>query len=330
MKVRELLYQVPIEDEGKNIRQIVKEQFGLVDHDISRAKYRQDGICLNGQRVFVNTQVACGDQVRIRIEDQPNGRIVPTPGPLTILYEDDDLIAVDKPAGIVVHPSHGHYRDSLGNYIAAYYEAKGEPHDIRTIGRLDMETSGVILYGKTRSAVYLLNQQHEKGLYGKTYLALFSGNISTPSGRFDGPIGRVPEVKLKRMVRPDGDEAHTFYEILENGPTCGLARVKITTGRTHQIRVHFANDGHPLLGDLLYGDAENDVDSLTAAHSALAGQEGIRRAALHCHEVHFRKPFTGEEIHLRSALPEDMAAYISKEMLEKIDQPSEYKFWDGK
>lgn len=291
---REISYTARPEDEGRLVRDILKTAFGLVAHDISRAKYRKDGIRLNGERVYVTEPLKNGDVLTVRLEDEAPKNTVPAEGPLDILYEDEDMIVLNKPAGIVVHPSHGHYKDSLGNFLAGYFEKKGECHDIRTIGRLDKDTSGVILYGKTRSAVYLMNRQNEEGLHFKTYLALAEGHFEEKCGRFDGPIGRVPNTKLLREVRDDGDEAHTFYEVLCEDEAVSLVKVRITTGRTHQIRVHFSHAGHPLLGDPLYGGSQNRM----------------MRAALHCYESTFKTVFTDKTVTLKAPVPDDMAACL--------------------
>ena len=330
-------------DEGRSVKDILKTRFGLVDHDISRAKYRKDGIRVNGARTYVTTLLEAGDVLTVRIDDEPAKEVAAGEGPLDILYEDEDLLAVNKPAGVVVHPSHGHYADSLGNDVAGYFLRHGETHDIRTIGRLDKDTSGIMLYGKTRSAVYLLNEQSRKGLFKKTYLALVSGQLTQKAGTFDGPIGRVPGEKLLREVRPDGDTAVTHYEVIaefrvssgepviaesgtpvgepviaESGATGGepvlsLVRVWLETGRTHQIRVHFSHAGHPLAGDRLYGGPE-----LMPEERSGAMPRPIDRACLHCYEVSFIKPFSDERIRFRAPLPDDMVSVIPDEVMKEI------------
>ena len=294
---RELTYEVPRTGAGHTVKQVLKEAFGLVDHDISRAKYRKDGIRVNGSRTYVTTVLKEGDVLTVRIDDAPAKPVAYGDGDVEVLYEDEDLLAVNKRAGCVVHPSHGHYRDSLGSAVAGYFYRRGEERDIRTIGRLDKETSGIMLYAKTRSAVYLMYRQRESGSFTKTYLALVSGRVG--SGRFDGPIGRVPGEKLKREVRSDGDPALTLYETVRYDPASdiSLVRVTILTGRTHQIRVHFSDAGRPLIGDTLYG-GRTDTE--------------IKRAALHAASVRFDKLFTGGEVIVESPLPQDMEALIAR------------------
>ena len=323
--VRELTITAGEEESGLTVREILKSRFGLVDHDISRAKYRRDGICVNGQRTYVTTVLQCGDVLRVRIEDEPLRDVAVSDEPLDILYEDDDLLAVNKPAGVVVHPSHGHFADSLGNAVAGHYLRNGEAHDIRTIGRLDKDTSGVMLYGKTRSAVYLLTKQHEAGLFRKTYLALIWGRPDETGGTFDGPIGRVPGMKLKRKVRPDGDAAVTHYEVIGSfeaarDPDGGvkpvsLVRVWLETGRTHQIRVHFSTAGYPLVGDELYGGKPGFPADCGGGGE---GDGGVCRAALHCWKVTCLKPFSDEDVALTAPLPDDMAALIPADIMSRL------------
>ena len=292
-RARTLSLTIGPDCQGRTIRDILKKNYGLVDHDISRAKYRSDGILLNGRRTYVTTEVAEGDLLTVTVDSPPLGRTVPAKGPIDILYEDEDIIALNKPAGIVVHPSHGHFRDSLGNYLAGYFEETGQVHDVRTIGRLDKDTSGVILYGKTRTAVYLLTKQAEEGELKKTYLALAEGLFPEDHYAFDDPIGRVEEDKIRRMVRPDGQRAHTEAFVERRFPGYALVRCHIETGRTHQIRVHLSHAGHPLLGDPLYG-----------------GKPLLPRAALHCALVTFRRPFSGETVTVEAPLPSDMKEWL--------------------
>ncbi len=299
---RLLSYQVKTEDDGMIVRDIIKREYHLVSHDMASAKYEIDhGICVNGEQVMVNKVVHPGDVVSVKLQDKPAGRIVPAEGPLDILYEDEDLICLNKPAGIVVHPSHGHFADSLGNFLAYYYEQCGDPHEVRTIGRLDKDTSGIIFYGKSRTVCAHMLEQTQNGERVKTYLALACGIFSDEAGTIDAPISREYEEKIKRVVREDGDDAVTHYRVLKQYDRYALVRVTIDTGRTHQIRVHMNHIGHPLLGDVIYGDGPID---------------GLERAALHAYHTTFRLPFSGEERELTAPIPEDMKRYIGDVDLE--------------
>lgn len=293
---RVLTYIVKKEDEGRIARDIIHSRWHLVAHDIAKAKYRTErGITVNGEQVLINHRLLEGDILQVRLTDAPGGKIVPVEGPLDILYEDEDLICLNKPAGIVVHPSHGHFADSLANYLAWHYEQGGEPHEIRTIGRLDKDTSGLIFYGKSRTVCALMLEQSLAGERIKTYLALASGTFEQKAGTIDAPISREFEDKIRRVVRADGDHAVTHYRVLKQYEGYALVAVRIDTGRTHQIRVHMAHIGHPLLGDPIYGNGPTDR---------------IERAALHAYHTTFCTPFDGVRKELTAPIPEDMQSYI--------------------
>ena len=287
---RILTYTAGANDAGRTAGDVIRREFRLVAHDIARAKYRtENGITVNGVQVMVNRRLAEGDELRVVLANELPGKIVPVPGPLAVLYEDEDMLAVDKPAGVVVHPSHGHFADTLANYVAQYYIDEGDPHEVRTVGRLDKDTSGVLLFGKNRTACAHLTEQAACGLSEKTYLALASGTFPGEEGTVEAPISREYEEKIRRVVREDGDHALTHYRVLRQMEDRALLSLRIETGRTHQIRVHMAHIGHPLVGDPIYGTAS----------------EVIRRAALHARRLVCRQPFTGERIVLESPLPED-------------------------
>lgn len=287
---RILTYTAGANDAGRTAGDVIRREFRLVAHDIARVKYRtENGITVNGVQVMVNRRLAEGDELRVVLANELPGKIVPVPGPLAVLYEDEDMLAVDKPAGVVVHPSHGHFADTLANYVAQYYIDEGDPHEVRTVGRLDKDTSGVLLFGKNRTACAHLTEQAACGLSEKTYLALASGTFPGEEGTVEAPISREYEEKIRRVVREDGDHALTHYRVLRQMEDRAVLSVRIETGRTHQIRVHMAHIGHPLVGDPIYGTAS----------------EVIRRAALHARRLVCRQPFTGERIVLESPLPED-------------------------
>jgi len=321
---RILTYTAGQADEGRAVRDVIRHDFRMVAHDIAAAKYRTEhGITVNGEDALVNRVLEAGDVVRVKLVDGEPGKIVPVPGELAILYEDEDVIALNKPAGLVVHPSHGHFSDTLSNFLADYYIKRGEPHEVRSVGRLDKDTSGVILFGKSRTACAHLTEQAESGIREKVYLALALGifreedrqTVLMPGareayhraardaegevrGEICAPISREYVEKIKRVVRCDGDFALTRYRVLRQFDTFALVRVTIATGRTHQIRVHMGWIGHPLLGDPIYGRQ--------------AEQNDLGRAALHAYQAVFCQPFSGERIELTAPLPEDMRKVLEK------------------
>ncbi len=294
---RTLTYQAKNEDAGRMVRDILHREFRLVAHDIAASKYRvENGITVNGTPVMVNRVLAPGDVVRVTLFDEPRGTTIPTEGPLDIRYEDEDLIVLNKPAGCVVHPSHGHYADSLANFVAWHYAQTGQVHELRTVGRLDKDTSGLIVFGKSRTACSHLTEQAAEGLRRKRYLALAEGVFSAPKGDVEAPIAREIEDQIRRVVREDGDYALTHYRVERQFAEFALLSLEIETGRTHQIRVHMAHIGHPLLGDPLYGSGRFD--------------DRVSRAALHAEYLEFLQPFSNEKICLNAELPADMQAVM--------------------
>ena len=215
---------------------------------------------------------------------------------LAIIYEDQDILAINKPAGIVTHPSGSHYSDSLANQVASYFRSKGEPTKVRSIGRLDKETSGILLFAKNQTAAARLQNQREEGISEKTYLAAVSGFMPVDEygsfHRISIPLAPDPDNRLKMVVSTDGTlpgskHAETLYSVLKStGPDAAapasLVMLRLKTGRTHQIRVHMASLGHPLLGDSLYclSDMSNHFS----------------RAALHAWKLKFQLPFPIDEI----------------------------------
>lgn len=292
---RILTYQAGACDVGRLVRDVIRDEWKLVAHDLARAKYRTPGgITVDGDPVMVNRILKEGETLRVVLANEDPGKIVPSGGSLDILYEDDDVLVVNKPSGIVVHPSHGHFADTLSNFVARYYIDSGEPHEVRTAGRLDKDTSGLVAFGKSRTASAHLMGQTGDGPFEKTYLALAQGVFSCSYGTVEAPISREYEEKIRRVVRDDGDHAVTHYRVMKQFADYAVLMLNLDTGRTHQIRVHMAHIGHPLLGDPIY----NPDDS-----------SGMSRAALHAWKGRFRQPFTGELINVTAPVPDDMSAY---------------------
>lgn len=233
------------------------------------------------------------------------GNVVPVEGAIDILYEDDALICLDKPPLIPAHPSPGHKTDTLANRLAAYYLEKDEPHKIHVIGRLDMEASGAILFAKTAEIAQALEAQKKKGEIEKEYVALCKGYVGETgdTGVVDRPIAKVKDANLLREVRDDGDPAVTRYLVEEQFAQFARVRLTLETGRTHQIRVHMASIGHPLIGDTLYGD-----DGF-----------GLTHAALHADVMRLTHPVTGEKLTFRAPAPKDVAELTARAAERKSD-----------
>ena len=267
------------------LESVMKSSLGLTRRQIRQAKFLEKGICVNGEKRRVSYVGKPGDRLTVCLGERTEGtgKVLPQEGSLEILYEDADILAVNKPGGMSCHPGRGHYKDSLGNLVAGLFEKRGEPCPIRIIGRLDKDTSGVVIFAKNQAAGARLGEQKAKGIFQKEYLGLVQGYLENPVGRVQEPIGKVPGEKLKMQVDKQGKRADTRYQVLDFLEGAAGVAWKISTGRTHQIRVHMAWLGHPVLGDVLYGDGENPW---------------FPGLALHCRKALFCQPFTGEKIEI--------------------------------
>lgn len=288
--MRTLEYQAIEQDDGVRLELILKRRLGLSVRQIRQLKFLSDGITVNGQKQRIVYSVHSGDRIRVTFSEQ-NRNVQELPfleKPLHILYEDEDLLVVDKKAGEVCHPAHGHYQDTLANQAAAYLAGCGsEKAPIRCIGRLDKDTSGTLLFAKNRLAAERLARQKEEGVFRKEYLALVNGifPVSNRSGEICLPLAPLPGSLMKMQVSGNGKRALTRYEVLCSDRHCSLVLCRIETGRTHQIRVHMAAIGHPLVGDPLYGN-DTHVSST--------------RTALHAWRLYLKQPVTGEELMIES------------------------------
>ena len=283
--MRTLEYQAIEQDDGVRLELILKRRLGLSVRQIRQLKFLSDGITVNGQKQRIVYSVHSGDRIRVTFSEQ-NRNVQELPfleKPLHILYEDEDLLVVDKKAGEVCHPAHGHYQDTLANQAAAYLAGCGsEKAPIRCIGRLDKDTSGTLLFAKNRLAAERLARQKEEGVFRKEYLALVNGifPVSNRSGEICLPLAPLPGSLMKMQVSGNGKRALTRYEVLCSDRHCSLVLCRIETGR-----VHMAAIGHPLVGDPLYGN-DTHVSST--------------RTALHAWRLYLKQPVTGEELMIES------------------------------
>ncbi len=244
---------------------------------VKKAKY--GGIHLNGAVVTVRAEVKLGDLIEIYAMDNVSEGIPPIDIPLTVLYEDDDILAVDKPTDMPTHPSKGNNLPTLANAVMGYY---GGDFVFRSVNRLDRDTSGIVIIAKNQFSAGALSSSMKKGMWNKKYHALVSGIPCDKSGVIDAPIERVEEGNIKRMVREDGKRAITEYSVIEEYENDCLCELRLLTGRTHQIRVHMAHIGHPLVSDYLYGTPSET------------------KYYLRCKEISFPHPRTGEIVIIKS------------------------------
>ena len=293
---RRLELTVTADQAGEKIDTLLRRELRLSGTVIRRVKWLDDGILLDGMRVTTACRPAAGQVLSVRVADPGcRGDMVPTPGPLDIVYEDGDLLVLNKAPGVLVHPGPGHYSDTLCNYIAWYYKKAGISADVHPVQRLDKGTSGLLVVAKHPHAQEQLTGQLHTPAFRRIYLAVCEGIPRPPEGRIDAPIGRVPGSLMARQVDPAGQPASTRYRVLRTGQGRALVELELDTGRTHQIRVHMAHIGHPLTGDFLYGTEDHSL---------------ISRPALHSARLSLRHPVTGEPMAWEQPLPEDMARLV--------------------
>ena len=277
-------------------------------------------IRVNEQIVKQNYRVKAGDVVRVLFEHPPyEFLLTPENIPLDIVYEDEELLVVNKPAGMVVHPGHGNYSGTLVNALAYHFESLPLNSDKRPglVHRIDKDTSGLLVIAKTEDAMTSLSRQFFDKTTQREYLALVWGNVEDDSGRIEGAIGRNPKNRLQMQVFPEGEQgkdAVTHYQVLERFGYVSLVSCRLETGRTHQIRVHMKYIGHTLFNDARYGgDRILKGTSFTKYKQFVENAfKLLPRQALHAHTLGFEHPVTKKQLFFKAELPEDMSACIEK------------------
>lgn len=288
-------YSIPKAFEGCTLLSFLKEQH-YSSSIIAHLKRTENGILLNGTWSRVRDLLHEGDSLTLYlIEEESSEKIVPTPLPLDILYEDEDLLIVNKPANTPIHPSQGNFDNTLANALAFYFLQKGIPFVYRCINRLDRDTTGLLIIAKHMYSASLLSDMVQRREIHREYLALASGLVPD-SGCIQAPIARVDGSTIEREVNFEhGEYACTHYKRLAYANGFSLVSLKLETGRTHQIRVHMKHLGHPLPGDFLY-NPDYTV---------------IKRQALHSHRLQFTHPITHKKMEFTAPLPDDMNSILS-------------------
>lgn len=296
---RRIDLNVPPQWDSRPIRWVAQGPLRISTRVLNRLKRMEAGILVDGQRQFVNYILHTGQVLSLLWEEDATAcSVEPVLGPLNIVYEDEDILVVDKPPRMAVHPSAGNHVTTLANHLAAYYQEKREIFVPRIITRLDKNTSGLVLLARHALSAGILGEDIQTGAIQKQYTAIVCGKLPQPEGIIDRPIRRKEgSVLLREVCGPEdaeGKPARTRYAVIKYDETQNLSLVQVwpLTGRTHQIRVHMAAIGCPLLGDFLYGTEE---------------PERILRHALHMSQLTLTHPITRKILQFSSPLPKDMA-----------------------
>ena len=300
--MRQLHYTIQPEADGLSVNAYARNIAGLSKAFLRSVKFRENGILINGQHVTTRGILHTGDCLIFNLPNDYTQKIVPAKGPLSLIFENDDLVLVNKPAGLVIHPCHGHYSDTLLSYLAWHYQSQSEHPLLCPIGRLDKDTSGLILIAKNKFAAQQLEMQRNNHTLSRVYLALTEGHWQNqPSaGLIDRPIEKIPDTFNQYRTAETGRPSQTAYRVLSeyihDGIPFSLVQLKLLTGRTHQIRVHMASLGHPLLGDPIYGHA---------------GLLYFERAALHSSKITCCLPGSHDMTAFGAEMPDDFQQLLS-------------------
>ena len=290
-----ILKYIVKENKYQSINQILKQKFKIsarLQHKLITSKQ----IFLNGNQADSRIAPQINNVITVNLDfNEESENIIPTPIPLNIIYEDEALLILDKPAGIAVHPSISHYTDSLANGVKYYFDTIGLKRKIRPVNRLDLNTSGLIVFAKNEYVQECLIQQMQTNELKKEYLAIVHGIFENVQGTINLPIARKENSIIERCISENGQEAITHYEVLKTSNDLSLVHCILQTGRTHQIRAHMSAIGHPLVGDTLYGP--NFSDSIT-------------RQALHSYKISFIHPISHQIVSFTSELPDDIKSSI--------------------
>lgn len=293
---RTLDYIISKEDEGRRIEHFLRNR-GYSQQNLATIKRMPKSVLVNGEHYYMNQRLTAGDHLNIVIsETQCSEKIPPVELPLNIVYEDEDIIVINKPAGMPIHPSLNNYTNSMANALAWYYQQQNKPFIFRCSNRLDRDTSGLTVVAKHLVSGNILSTMVANREFHREYLAIVRGSVTPPSGTIDAPIGRTGNSIIERMIDyENGETAITHYHVVKESNGHSLVGLKLETGRTHQIRVHMKHLGFPLVGDYLYNP----------------DMEYIARQALHSHKIAFKHPITGKAMEFIAPLPGDMERILN-------------------
>ena len=304
--------QIPPQYHGQKLGSYIKYTLGISTKMLAHLKTCERGIVVNGTRVTVRYILSAGDVLEISdadTDETATETVIPSDLPLSILYEDEHIIVLNKPAGMPTHPSHGHLTDTLANALAYRYHVENRPFVFRPLGRLDRNTSGVVIASKTRSVSGILYQALQRGEVKKRYIAILCGQLPHDGlvHTIDVPIRRTQDSVIMRTTcsieEPEAYAAKTEYRVLLSSPSYTVVEAAPLTGRTHQLRVHFAHIGHPIIGDDLYGTPSELIDR----HGLHALSVSVPLPFFRAETGHFPSMDQAGYGHFHAPLPEDMS-----------------------
>ena len=293
---RTIEYTIPESQNGLRVEQFLRRK-GYSRQNLTEIKRMPQSILVNGIHYYMRQTLAAGDHLQVCIcETESSEKIPPVKLPLNIVYEDEDILVINKPAGMPIHPSMKNYYNSLANALAWYYQDQGKPFIFRCSNRLDRDTSGLTVISKHLVSASIMADMTKKRLVHREYLAIVKGDLTPPAGTITAPLSRKEGSIIERTVDFDhGEEAITHYKLVKKENGHSLVSLQLETGRTNQIRIHMKYLGYPLIGDYLYNP----------------DMEHITRQALHSYHMEFPHPITGQKMTFTAPLPPDMSAIIS-------------------
>ena len=294
---RNIDYIIDEDSAGLRVEQFLRRK-RYSGQNLSEIKRMPKSILVNGVHYYMRQELSTGDHLQVRICETKNSeKIPPTNLPLDIIYEDEDLLVLNKPAGMPIHPSLNNYTNSIANALAYYFQSQGKPFIFRCCNRLDRDTSGLTIVSKHLVSGSILSDMTKYREVHREYLAIARGSVTPSEGTIQAPLGRKGGTIIERTVDWEhGEDAVTHYKVVKEANGHSLVSLRLETGRTHQIRIHMKYLGYPLIGDYLYNP---DMEYMT-------------RQALHSHHMEFTHPITGEHMSFTAQLPEDMARVMQE------------------
>jgi len=284
----------PINVDGVSLEELLRNKYNFSSRLLKRLELNKS-IFLNDRRSKLKKKVHFGDNVTIVMEDEEDPNVAQDI-PIDIIYEDFDLLIINKQPSVVVHPTKSHVDGTIANGIVHFFNKKNIKKKVRFVNRLDMDTSGALVIAKNTFGHQQMSMQFENNTVEKRYYAVVNGIVANDFGEIDRPIGRDKEDSIRNIVTEEGKRSITNYKVIERLKEATILELSIDTGRTHQIRVHLSSIGHQIIGDTLY----------------YKESQLINRQALHSYYLKFNKPRTKEIVEIKADLPQDMKSLIDK------------------